>query len=811
MKVVPILSIFSVVTFFLPGLAAVTGRVVDSQAKPVKNAMVTYCKLENRLLFAVTDDSGRFSLPQPRTPVVFQPAARPRPSFSASIAGLDLHLSVNGARTVSVELFGVDGRRTAVAYRGTLSDGSVAIPLFAGLRGKAAHAVSIVRVTVQGETFCLKVIYTGESRYAHWLPAAQPGASIGLARQCASLDSVRAGKTGYAAVKQAIDSYIKDVGDVTLFTKDIESSIDSLMGLMNLDEKIGQMTQGEFRNLTGTEVQTYLLGSVFSGGGGVPADNSLTAWLDLYDRLQKQALQTRLKIPIIYGIDAVHGHSNVIGAVIFPHNIGMGCTQDPDLVGLASRATAIEVRSTGLNWTFSPCITVPQDERWGRTFEGFGETAHEAEVFGTASMLGYQSYDLSYNLSILATEKHFVADGGTLYGTGIPVTGYPLDRGDAQISDSVLRAVHLPGYIKGIQEGVATIMPSLSMVNGVNCHGNTAMLTTLLKNELKFDGFLVSDWDGLTLLGSPPTYTYTADNITMCVNAGVDMMMIGMGGGFQTFISTLTSLVKTNKVPMARIDDAVKRILRVKFRTGVFSHPLADRSLMSTFGSAEHRDIARQCVRESMVLLKNDTAVKALPIPKNATVAVVGGHADNLGLQCGGWTITWQGKLGPLTTGGTTIRKAIESTCTGTVSFSADATDFGGADYVVAVVGETPPYAEGIGDVGYPLGPYKDLLLTQAQRDILTKCRASGKKVVCVLLTGRPMVITDELAKCDAFVCAWLPGTEGQGVADVLFGDYDFRGKLTHTWPSSMGQIPVNVGDGKTGLFPYGYGLTYNK
>jgi beta-glucosidase len=341
-------------------------------------------------------------------------------------------------------------------------------------------------------------------------------------------------------------------------------------------------------------------------------------------------------------------------------------------------------------------------------------------------------------------------------------------------------------------------MPTLSMVNGVNVSGDKAIITDLLKTELKFDGVVISDWDAVIQAGDG-TGGYSEDNVVKCVNAGQDMLMIGITGGLQDFLTNCKLAVNQGRILESRIDDAVTRILRLKYRLGIFDHPYAIRTMNSTFGSALHRDVARRCVRESMVLLKNDSTV--LPIPKTANIVVAGVHANDLGRQCGGWTITWQGGTGIITTG-TTLLKAIQNTCTGTVTYSADGSTLGTADYVVVAVGEDP-YAEGPGDKA-------DLGLAQTQKDLITTCANSGKKVVCIMYSGRPMIITDVLPKCNAFVAAWLPGTEGQGMADVLFGDYDFKGTLRHTWPTANSQIPINVGDNKVGLFPYGYGLKYH-
>ena len=776
-------------------MAAVTGRVIDSKSAPVKNAMILYTSLANRLMSAYSDSLGNFTIAAPTPASVRNPrTAGCRFDHDVTVAGTSVWFTVNGTQNVTMDLYSVRGQRIARLFNGTLNNTRYRINPFAG-RTPAARGLYIVKLRIGNDVICETVLHPGGRAVS---PAASAGRTDApaLLKTAAALDSLRVGKTGYLPVKVALDSYDKDAGDVRITAMDLTWRVDSIMGLMTLDEKIGQMTMGEFRYCSGTEVKTYMLGSVFSGGGGVPTDNTLTGWQNLYDGFQDQALSTRLKIPIIYGIDAVHGHSNLIGAVIFPHNIAMGCTEDPALVSLACRATAIEVKATGLNWTFSPCIAVPRDERWGRTFEGFGETQTESQMYASATTVGYQGYDLSSPYTITATAKHFLADGGTKFGTG--QSGYLIDRGDAQITETELRQIHLPGYIRAIAEGVGTIMPTLSMWNGVNISGDKAILTDMLKTELNFDGVVVSDWDAVVILNLGGI-NYGIENVVACVNSGQDMLMIGSLQGMLDFISNCKLAVNQGRIQQSRIDDAVKRVLRLKFRLGLFEHPYAIRTMNSTFGSALHRDVARQCVRESMVLLKNDSAT--LPIPKTANVAVVGAWGDDLGRQCGGWTITWQGQFGNITTG-TTVKKAISSVCQGTVTYSTTGDSLGNADYVVVVVGEEP-YAEGPGD-------RSDLSLSQAHKDLITKCANSGKKVVCLLFSGRPMIITDVLPECNAFVAAWLPGTEGQGIADVLFGDYDFKGKLKHTWPSSMTQIPINSGDGKTGLFPYGYGLKMN-
>jgi beta-glucosidase len=585
-----------------------------------------------------------------------------------------------------------------------------------------------------------------------------------------------------------------------------DPQVNKLLAQMTLEEKVGQMTQAEQDALKSLDdIETYHLGSLLSGGNSDPKEgNSYEAWTNMYDRVQARSLKTRLAIPLLFGIDAVHGHNNVLGATIFPHNIGLGCTRNPKLVEQAARVTAEEVRATGINWAFGPCVAVPRDERWGRTYEGFGETPELARTLGEAAVRGFQTNDLSNPLSIAACAKHYVGDGGTTYGTGRPQnngTRVPLDQGDTRLSEAELRELHMQGYITAIKAGVATIMPSYNSWNGVKCSASHRLLTEILKDELGFEGFLISDYNALDdLPGDVKT------RIATSINAGMDMVMVPTR--YVEFYNTLLALAKDGRVPMTRIDDAVRRILRVKFAMGLMDKsrsPLADRSLQKSFGSAEHRAVARQCVRESLVLLKNERA--ALPIAKTlARIHVAGKSADDIGNQCGGWTIAWQGQSGDVMTGGTTILEAIRATVAKTtkITFSEDGAGAAGADIGIVVIGETP-YAEMVGD-------RTDLHLAPEDVAAVETMKRAGIPVVVVLLSGRPMIIDSVLDKADAFVAAWLPGTEGQGVADVLFGDYNPTGKLSHSWPRSMAQLPINVGDKNYDpLFKYGYGLSYAK
>jgi len=590
-------------------------------------------------------------------------------------------------------------------------------------------------------------------------------------------------------------------GPVTSFSK-FDAQARQWVAKMTLDEKVGQMTQAELSGLKEmSDIETYFIGSILSGGSSDPKEgNSLEAWTNTYDNCQKHALKTRLKIPLLYGIDGVHGHNNVIGAVVFPHNVGLGCTRNPELIKEISRITALEIRATGINWTFAPCITVPQDERWGRTYEGFSEDPKLVSQLGQAAVEGLQGTDLSNPVTVLACAKHYVGDGGTAFGSAQkPNSKSLLDQGDTRIDEATLRRIHLYPYPASIAAGVGSIMPSYNSWNGSKCSGNKYLLTDVLKTELGFDGFLISDYNAIDQI----TKDYKTA-IMISINAGMDMGMVP--NTYREYIKCLKELVQEGKIPMSRIDDAVTRILRVKAAMGLLdkhASVLADRTLQQEFGSLKHRQVARQAVRESLVLLKNQG--KTLPLSKTAArIHVAGKNADDIGNQCGGWTIDWQGKSGAITTGGTTILAAIRKTVSANtqVTFSKDGTGAEGATLGIVVIGETP-YAEMEGD-------RSDLALDVEDVQAVAEMKKAGIPVVVVLLSGRPMIINNVLEQADAFVAAWLPGTEGQGVADVLFGDYKPTGKLSYTWPRSMDQIPINVGDKNYDpLFPYGFGLTY--
>ncbi|XP_042043493.1 beta-glucosidase BoGH3B-like [Salvia splendens] len=587
----------------------------------------------------------------------------------------------------------------------------------------------------------------------------------------------------------------------------LNTRIKDLMQRMTLEEKIGQMTQIERKVASPDVMKQYFIGSVLSGGGSVPKPKASPAdWMEMVNNIQKGSLSTRLGIPMIYGIDAVHGNNNVYKATIFPHNVGLGVTRDPQLVKRIGAATALEVRATGIQYAFSPCIAVCRDPRWGRCYESYSED-HTIVQKMTEIIPGLQG-DLPANSKkgvpfvagkekVAACAKHFVGDGGTTRG---------LDENNTVIDSKGLFSIHMPAYYDSVSKGVSTVMVSYSSWNGKKMHANGNLINGFLKDKLKFRGFVISDWEGIDRITSPPHQNYTY-SVQASVLAGIDMIMVPEN--FQEFINSLTSLVKSNAIPMTRIDDAVRRILRVKFVMGLFEDPLAEPSLAKHLGSQEHRELARDAVRKTLVLLKNGKGPHSplLPLPKKAPkILVAGSHADNLGFQCGGWTIEWQGVHGNDLTDGTTILAAIKKTVDPStqVVFSenpdASFVKSGGFSHAIVVVGEVP-YAEMFGDS-------TNLTITDPGPSTIKNVCGSMKCVV-VVVSGRPVVMKPYVNQIDALVAAWLPGSEGQGVADVLFGDYGFSGKLARTWFKSVDQLPMNVGDAHYDpLFPFGFGLT---
>jgi beta-glucosidase len=605
-----------------------------------------------------------------------------------------------------------------------------------------------------------------------------------------------------------------------------EQRVADLLERMTLEEKVGQMTQTERYQVFGdaSPITTYGLGSILSGGGSTPTENNPQAWADMVDRFQQAALDTRLGIPLLYGIDSVHGNGNMLGATVFPHNIGLGATRDPELVEEISHITAIETRASGPQWTFSPCVCAPRDDRWGRTYEGFSEDAGHVIEMETA-IDGYQGRrgQLDDRDRVLATAKHYAGDGDTEYDTA--AGDYQIDQGVAITSREDFWRHSLRQYEPAVRKhDVGSVMPSFSSVdwtedgvgNPLKMHAHRELISDTLKGSLGFDGFVISDWEGIHQIpGDWPTQVRTG------VNAGIDMMM--EPNAYQSFITTLLDEVNDGRVPMARIDDAVSRILAKKFELGLFERPFTDRRNIGKIGSKAHHKVARKAAAKSQVLLENDGGTLPLRSRRGGDVYVAGSNADNMGNQAGGWTITWQGyttKPGFPIIPGTTILDGIEEHARGNVihSETASAPVPPGADGIV-VVGETP-YSEGFGDVGGPrwgfdpadqgvLRPVKDMQLSAADKAAVDKVCAQARSCTVVVVSGRPLIIDPaRLGAIDALVAAWLPGSEGAGVADTLFGRRRFTGTLPVSWPRTLAQEPINVGDANYDpLYPYGYGL----
>ena len=662
------------------------------------------------------------------------------------------------------------------------------------------------------------------SRLRHpWLGRSRPAALIAVAASAALVTAfmvpgvaASATTTGGSAVAPSTGLPYQDAG------VPVTQRVADLLARMTLAEKVGQMTQTERGKVytDATPITTWNLGSILSGGGSTPTENTPTAWADMVDRFQKAALATRLHIPLLYGIDAVHGDGNMYGATVFPHNIGLGATRDPALVQEIGHITASETRASGPQWSFSPCICAPQDDRWGRTYEGFGEDPKlviqmETAIDGLQGPPGH----LADRDRVLATAKHFAGDGDTTYGTS---TGdYKIDQGITITNHQDFWRTSLQQYLPAVQKhDVGTVMPSYSSVdwtedgvgNPTKMHASKELLTDVLKGSMNFGGFVISDWEGIHQIpGDWPTQVRTG------VNAGIDMMM--EPAMYQEFETTLTAEVNEGRVTMARIDDAVSRILTKKFELGLFEHPYTDRTNLPDIGSPAHRAIARKAVAKSQVLLKN--ARHALPIVSQGSIYVAGSNADSIGNQAGGWTLTWQGGSTTNIPGSTILAGIRQAAGHATVTYSADATaPIQKGDTGIVVVGETP-YSEGFGDVGGPRWAYdpadnkvprpvKDMQLSVADKAAVDKVCSVAAKCVVVVVSGRPLILDPkQLSEIDGLVAAWLPGSEGAGVADTLFGKVPFSGKLPVTWPRTLAQEPINIGDANYDpLYPYGFGLT---
>jgi beta-glucosidase len=579
-------------------------------------------------------------------------------------------------------------------------------------------------------------------------------------------------------------------------TRPVGDRVAALLGQMTLDEKIGQMAQIEKNAIDATNAAAFNLRSILSGGGGYPDPNTPQAWYDMVNAYQQAALGTRLGIPILYGVDAVHGHNNVAGATIFPQNVGLGATNDSALVQQVCAATALEMNATGVRWDFGPVVAVPQDIRWGRTFEGYGETTDLVSRLGAACIKGLQGSSLSADNTSAATAKHFIGDGGTAFGSSTasgPTGPYLLDQGVDQMDEATLLKLFLPPYQAAIDDGARIVMTSYSSTTAGKVHGDRHLITDILKGQVAFSGFVVSDWGGVDQV-VPGNY---AASLAEAINAGIDLVMVPTD--YVRFITTMKSQVQAGTIKQDRIDDAVSRILRVKFEMGLFEKPMPAAGKEAEVGSDADRAIARTAAAESAVLLK--TSPNVLPIPTSGRKVLLAGQgADDIGIQSGGWTITWQGSAGQITSG-TTLQGALKARLGDSLTYDRNGAFPAGtrADTGMVVVAERP-YAEGVGDSSTLALPNEDIA-------ILAKLRPLVKQLVVVVISGRPVVL-DDFASADAVLEAWLPGTEAAGLADVLLGDMPFVGTTPYTWPKTAGDAPrVGKSACDGAVYPVGYGL----
>nr|WP_211215602.1 exo 1,3/1,4-beta-D-glucan glucohydrolase [Colwellia piezophila] len=593
---------------------------------------------------------------------------------------------------------------------------------------------------------------------------------------------------------------------------DIEAKVASLLATMNLEQKVAQMIQPEIRDITVEDMRKYGFGSYLNGGGAFPNNDKHATpidWVNLAEAMYQASIDDSLdgnRIPTMWGTDAVHGHNNVIGATLFPHNIGLGAANNPELIEKIAAITATEVMVTGIDWVFAPTVAVVRDDRWGRTYEGYSEDPEIVREYSAAIVKGLQGAadkDFLGDTRVISTIKHFIGDGGTEGGD---------DQGNNISSEQELFDVHGQGYIGGLTAGAQSVMASFNSWHGSKVHGNKYLLTDVLKGKMGFDGFVVGDWNGHGQVKG-----CSNESCPQAINAGLDIFMVPTDAWKPLYENTIAQ-VKSGEIAQSRIDDAVSRILRVKFRAGLFDKPSpANRALSGKthlIGAIEHREVAKQAVRESLVLLKNKGNL--LPLSASQKILVAGDGADNIGKQSGGWTITWQGtnNFNDDFPGGSSIYSGIEQqviSAGGQVELNVDGDFETKPDVAIVVFGEEP-YAEGVGDIEnleYQQGVKQDLAL-------LNKLKAQGIPVVSLFISGRPMWVNAELNASDAFVAVWLPGSEGVAVADVLFNkvsgavNYDFTGKLSYSWPSSANQTRVNRFDEHyQPLLPYGFGLSY--
>jgi beta-glucosidase len=763
------------------------GEVVNASGVGIPMATATYTSVAMRLSWDFSLSDGTFggktvSIKEPswQNPKVIMPSEGP----------------------VTIDIFDIGGKRVETV-NGKLDKGTYFLQ---PLSTKLAQSMYVLKIRAGDNVTFQKMLNAGIRSPGYTIALPSSNEPVVMAKKLAAIDTVRVGKTGYTPVFVPITAYDADVGIVTLQAVNIEARVDSIFALMTQLQKCGQLCMPPWTSaptITPAVVANNACGSIFGGGGCFNGGNTPSSCADLFDSYQQAATTTGLKIPLLAAYDAVHGASAVPQATMLPHNLAMGAIQDTLLLQKAFRVAALEVRGSGATWGYGPCIAVIRDDRWGRSYEGFCETPERTQIMARHAVLGIQTTDLSLPRAYLATCKHFAGDGNTVNG---------VNQGETVGPDATARAINLPGYASAVAAGVGCIMPSFSSwCDGTPMHQNKTLMTGWLKSNAagnpNFQGFVVGDWEA----GWP---------LPVCEDAGLDVPMApGTNGGNPPgIISTndpnnnnnFTKLYAMGGTYPARVDDAVKRVLRVKCWMNLFdpSQQLTDRSLTALVGCAAHRDVARACVRASCVLLKN--AGPVIPIPKTANVAIWGQAGNDIGIQCGGWTVSWQGQAGAIPGGGgTSILTGVQSLCTGTVTSAATPTGAGTSDYVIAVFSENP-YAE----TSFPNVALTGNDATGTNQAVITQvaaAHAAGKKVIGILIAGRVLDISGVLPSCDAFIWACLPGTEGGlGIAQLLFKDqgYAFSGKLPVTWPTCATCEPINSGDGQTGLFAYGFGLT---
>jgi beta-glucosidase len=833
---VPLCVCFSVYFCSIAFGQTITGRIIDKRSNPVANASVLL-KIKNKNVFSGND--GKFLI---NTTAILLKNGNSTLRFNPYFNGHYLIVGNDLPQNLKIELFDMTGKRTGVAFNQLISTGAFSVPIQSLLPQNSADALYLARIT-KGNELHVVPFYPFCVLKSAKMPKNEKTAT--LAKKLVVKDSLIVSKQDYTTVSQSVNSdSTQNVGDITLkLTVDpddlVEHKVDSLLGIMSDDEKIAQTAEVLLEIFSSSDVQSKGFGSVFNGGGSPVSPNNKDEWAKKLDEYHDAAFKSKLGIPILYGIDAVHGLATVVGATIFPHNIGMGCTGDTALVAKMANITAKECRAVGINLNFAPAISVVRDERWGRSYEGYGETPEINSMMAEAYIRGLQGFgDLSRTDAMAACAKHFIGDGGTDGGQNGGIT---------KLSKESMAAIHFPPYQAAVKARVAAVMPSYNAWERdgqtIRCTNDKYSLTDMLKTGLNWDGFCLSDWDAVA--SAMPTgisgTVYDDKNVPAAINAGIDMAMVArlyapakdFTVPLTQYIASMQKCVVTSKtIDKSRLNDAVKRILRIKFRMNLWQTAKANATLRAEFGNEAHRDIARECVRKSLVLLKNEG--NALPLKTSEKVVVVGPWANKLGAQCGGWTILWQGATDNSEIVGTTIFNGLKSIGgESNVTFDEQGNSLANAEKIVLVVGEAP-YAEGSGDHGHAnslmsgdcasCDLYKDKKMSIYLADcpnaaLIDKCINSNKPVIIVLISGRPMIITEQLTKCKAFVAAWLPGSEGKGVAEVLYGgNFNFTGKLTHIWPKTFDQIPINSGntyaDEKHGvggdpLFNIGFGLTY--